>query len=328
MLRNIHYKREIGNCFNLYEKFTHVPHPGDWPNIEKLVRHVFGEQYELGLDYIQLLYQIPTQILPVLCLVAKENQSGKTTFADFMNRLFAENSVIISNESFQTEFNGSYATKLVVSIDEGKIHNDKYVDKIKKLATDDTILLRKMRTDHKKIDFFAKFIILSNRERDFINITDEDVRFWVRKLKKITDFDPNFLDHLTAEIPAFLDFLCHRELSTKKQHRAWFPPEILNTAALDTLKKETRSAVCNELILGILEHMQKYELDKFYATASDLKELLFSGNSRVERTSIMRSLRDELKISALINKRFTNWRGVNAPGNPYLFEYDQLMNIS
>ena len=36
---------------------------GDFPNIKKLLFHIFGEQYELGMDYLQLLYLRPVQKL-------------------------------------------------------------------------------------------------------------------------------------------------------------------------------------------------------------------------------------------------------------------------
>ncbi len=61
---------------------------GDFPNIKKLVSHIFGEQYELGMDYLQLLYLRPVQKLPILLLVSEERNTGKTTFLNFLKALF------------------------------------------------------------------------------------------------------------------------------------------------------------------------------------------------------------------------------------------------
>ena len=45
------YNREIGNFYNLYEKLTHKIEAGQFPHIKSLMEHIFGEQYDLGMDY-------------------------------------------------------------------------------------------------------------------------------------------------------------------------------------------------------------------------------------------------------------------------------------
>ena len=50
------YHKEIGGFYNLYEPIDHIPSEGEFPDIMKLIHHIFGEQYELGMDYMQLLY--------------------------------------------------------------------------------------------------------------------------------------------------------------------------------------------------------------------------------------------------------------------------------
>ena len=69
---NTNYQRIISNCYNIYNPFAYEPEEGDWATIEAFIRHIFKEQFELGLDYIQIIYQHPTQALPILCLVSKE----------------------------------------------------------------------------------------------------------------------------------------------------------------------------------------------------------------------------------------------------------------
>ena len=77
---NIDYKRVINNCYNLYYPISHEPQEGQWENIKTLFKHIWQEQYEYGLDYVQIMYQYPLQILPILCVVSKENATGKSTF--------------------------------------------------------------------------------------------------------------------------------------------------------------------------------------------------------------------------------------------------------
>ena len=77
------YQPTIGCFLNLYQPIGHVPTEGEFPHIKSLVRHIFGEQYDLGVDYLQLLYLNPVQKLPILLLVSEERNTGKTTFSTF-----------------------------------------------------------------------------------------------------------------------------------------------------------------------------------------------------------------------------------------------------
>ena len=36
--------------YNKYMPLKYKPKEGEWPHIEQLLRHIFGEQYDLGLD--------------------------------------------------------------------------------------------------------------------------------------------------------------------------------------------------------------------------------------------------------------------------------------
>ena len=40
-----------GKFWNLYHPMKFKPEPGEFPNIDKLMEHIFGEQKELGYDY-------------------------------------------------------------------------------------------------------------------------------------------------------------------------------------------------------------------------------------------------------------------------------------
>lgn len=46
---HVDYKRNIGSFLNLYEPITHTPQKGKFPHIQKLILHIFGEHYELGI---------------------------------------------------------------------------------------------------------------------------------------------------------------------------------------------------------------------------------------------------------------------------------------
>src|SRR5687768_9269143 len=81
---HLNYQRVIDNFYNRYNPFVHEPAPGYPKQTLVFLNHVFGEQLELGLDYLKVLLMYPTQMLPVLCLVSKERNTGKTTFLNFL----------------------------------------------------------------------------------------------------------------------------------------------------------------------------------------------------------------------------------------------------
>ena len=73
---HVNHRTVIDGFLNLYEPIGHKPMQGGFPNIKKLVSHIFGEQYELGMDYLQLLYLRPVQKLPILfaCIRGKKHR--------------------------------------------------------------------------------------------------------------------------------------------------------------------------------------------------------------------------------------------------------------
>ena len=81
---HVGYQPVVGTFLNKYAAISHAPVEGDFPTIRALVAHIFGEQYELGMDYLQLLYLRRTQKLAVLLLVCAERSTGQSTFLHFL----------------------------------------------------------------------------------------------------------------------------------------------------------------------------------------------------------------------------------------------------
>lgn len=114
VLDHLNYRKEIDGFLNLYEPIEHIPQIGDFPNIRSLVLHIFGKQYNLGLDYLQPLFLQPLQKLPILLLVSEERNTGKSTFLNFLKAVFGDN-VTFTNEDFRSQFNSDWTGKLLVS---------------------------------------------------------------------------------------------------------------------------------------------------------------------------------------------------------------------
>ncbi len=233
---HIDYQREYQNYYNTYHPLYCCPVKGHFNKTLAFLKHLFGEQLEYGLDYLQLLYVRPAQVLPILCLVSKERATGKSTFLKWLNLVFEKNLTYITNQNFSSQFNSDWANKLLICVDEVLFQKDELTERIKYLSTTNINKLEAKGRDRIEVEFFGKFILCSNNETNFIKIDADEIRFWVRKIPKIKQEDTNLLFKMKNEIPAFLFFLQHREMKVKKAlTRMWFSASQIRTKALERL---------------------------------------------------------------------------------------------
>lgn len=141
------YKQEINSFYNEYEKIDHKLTKGNYEVTEEFLKHIFGDQYELALDYLTILWLKPTQILPILCLVSDARNTGKTSFLNWLKLLFQGNMTINKNEDFRSRFNSDWASKLIISVDEVLLDKREDSERIKNLSTANTF-----KTESKGID--------------------------------------------------------------------------------------------------------------------------------------------------------------------------------
>ena len=230
---HINYKREYKNHYNIYSPLSHNLTEGSIDYTLMFLKHIFGEQIELGLDYLQLLYMKPTQILPVLCLVSRERVTGKTTFLKWLKYVFESNLTYVTNHDFSSQFNSDWANKLLICADEVLLKTKEITERIKFLSTTDTIKIEPKGRDKIEGEHFGKFIMCSNNETTFLKVDKEETRFWIVKVPENENEDSLLLEKLRQEIPSFLYFLLNRKLSVPKSlTRMWFSPEQIRTTAL------------------------------------------------------------------------------------------------
>jgi len=284
------YQRVIHNCYNSYAPFSHNPEEGKTKNTMSFLNHIFQEQIELGLDYLQLLYQQPTQKLPILCLVSKENATGKSTFAKWLQRLFSQNVTIIGNAEISNDFNAHLSSKLVIAIDESFIEKKTIIEKIKNLATADSMPMNRKGKDIVEIDFFGKIILLSNNVDNFISATDEDIRYWVREIDKPKQESTNLLEEMHDEIPAFLDFLDKRKMHTENKSRAWFLPKLIRTEALKKVIEASKPSVIRQFEYHLKSMFFDFGEEEIMLAPVDIKSLFFNKSHRIDTDYIKRSI--------------------------------------
>ena len=269
------FQENVCGMYNTYCRLNYQPEAGEWPTIKKMLRHIFGGQYEFGLDYVEMLYLYPTQMLPILLLVSKERQTGKTTFLNFLREVFGENATLVNNEALRSNFNAERAGKLLVMCDEAVQNKKEDSERLKALSTARKTYLEFKGKDRIEIDNYVKIVMCSNNVIDPVYIDPEEVRYWVREVPHIAEDDPGILEAMKREIPAFLFYLLHRPLSVPTaQSRMWFRPADLATPALARIKRMCRPTVELDLAEFLLDVMDHFGIDQVQYTNSDLQALL------------------------------------------------------
>ncbi|MCF6140968.1 DUF5906 domain-containing protein [Flavobacterium sp. K77] len=290
------FKKRVQDYYNTYHQISKSPLEGEIINTLEFLSHIFGEQLELGLDYLQLIYLKPTQILPILCLVSKERSTGKSTFLKWLKEIFEYNLTFLTNSDFTSNFNSDWSSKLLICIDEVLFKTDELTERIKYLSTTNTHKTEAKGKDKKEASFFGKFILCSNNETSFIKIDADEIRFWIIKVNRYKKEDVNFLKKLTDEIPAFLHFLTTRKLSTENQSRMWFTPEQIKTKALQKLVRYHSSKIENELANVLLNTMESLDTELLEFCFSDLLNILNKFRIKYDAAEIKKIIRDNWQL--------------------------------
>ena len=298
---HVNYHPIVDKFLNLYEPIDHKPMEGDFPSIRSLVEHIFGEQYELGMDYLQLLYLQPIQKLPILLLVSEERNTGKSTFLNFLKALFQNNVTFNTNEDFRSQFNSDWAGKLLIVVDEVLLSRREDSERLKNLSTTLSYKVEAKGKDRDEIAFFAKFVLCSNNEYLPVIIDAGETRYWVRKIDRLQSDDTDFLQKLKAEIPAFLYHLQHRQLSTEKESRMWFAPSLLHTEALQKIIRSNRNRLEIEMCELILDIMASTGIDTFSFCCNDILSLLANTYVKAEKYQVRKVLQECWKLTPAHN---------------------------
>ncbi|KAA6336709.1 hypothetical protein EZS27_015153 [termite gut metagenome] len=305
---HINYQKVHGTYLNQYEPICHVPCSGEFPHIRTFLEHIFGEQMELGLDYLQLLFVRSTQMLPILLLVSKERNTGKTTFLRFLKMIFGKNATFNTNEDFRSQFNADWANRLLVLVDELLLNKMEDTEKIKNLSTAGDYKIEAKGKDRREIEFFAKFVLCSNNEKNPIIIPREEVRFWVRRVNPVEKDNIYLREQMAKEIPYFLYFLISRKLSTRNESRMWFTPLQLETPALQKIKKYNTNKIEIEIASYCRDVMERLGQDKMVGCPADFFGVIRDAGLRADISQIRNILKDNWSLHSDKNSDYTFYR--------------------
>ncbi|REC51999.1 hypothetical protein DRF62_16355 [Chryseobacterium piscium] len=277
---HLNYQQIVQGFYNIYNEIPFAPSSekenlkNNIPFSLNFVAHIFGEQLEMGLDYLKILLQFPTQILPILCLVSKERATGKSTFIKWLREIFGLNMTYIKGDSFGSQFNSDWAAMLLVAIDEVFFDKKEITERLKYLSTTNKDKLEAKGKDREEVDFFAKFILCSNNEENFIQIDENEIRFWILKINPIKTENTEFLNNLISEIPYFLRFLIERPFSTEKKTRMWFSADEIRTKALQKLVFKNNNKLESKIIELLYEFFESNNDEEINVVPQDLLNMM------------------------------------------------------
>ena len=238
--QHLEYSQSVGGKWNLYNRVDFKSCEGEWPHIEKLLRHLYGEnavetdQLEEIYDYHTVLLKNPKQLQQARVLYSHQQGTSKSALAVLENAMFGSNYSKIRENELTGEFNAIWVRSLLVHMDEPFFSQPKSMSrKIRDMITTDKMNLRKMKTDHQEIPFYGKLLFTTN-DSNFMPIEPGDRRYWIREVPmyKKENEDPHFNDKMIKEIPHYLHFLLNREMKYKEKSDKtfWLPYEAISTS--------------------------------------------------------------------------------------------------
>ena len=276
--QNINYQRNIDGFFNDYAPPAVTPEQGSWATIDRFLSHLFAAQKPLILDYLALTYLHPAQRLPVLLLVSRERGTGKTTFLNLLAAWYGDNMAFVDFHALRSRFNADWSGKLIVAVDEALLQRRQDSEMIKALATSRTMPREAKGRDRIVVPNFSRIILCSNDLNAPILIENEETRYWVVEVPPMLHGmeDPDILDKLVAELPAFAWYLIHEHQMTfpTAQSRLWFPPEAYETAALRRIKGASTPPDQQVVAEVVLDTMNELGIDTICLTLTDLQQLV------------------------------------------------------
>jgi hypothetical protein len=260
------YRRTIHGCYNLMEPLIWDMKPGRIDNTLAFIKHLFqgegtitwdeaeqtykeegaiGDQFTLAMDYLTILHQYPTQKTFVPVLVSRDQGTGKSTFLEWLCMVYNGNGTILNNQRFQMNFNGHWASKFIIGLDEGFLDVDKKAEreKLKQMVTANEMFLELKGVDVKTIPYYGHLIICSNDADNVMKMDEEDTRWFVVKVKASEKKDPDLMLKLKAELEHWVYFLRNRKIIHPKVDRLWFDPKDFETEQMRKIIEVTKSRI-------------------------------------------------------------------------------------
>jgi hypothetical protein len=160
-----------------------------------------------------------------------------------------------------------------------------------------------------------------------MQIDDGENRFAVLKIPVLQKDIPDIIAKCEVEVPAFIDYLLHRELHYQTgQSRFSFDTKIYETEFLKTVQSRTTRRLVREIDDFIKNYFIQHNLKIVYLTPTDIAEYYNaqSGKFKIEKSEISDYLKYDLKRYPEPKQRYNLYHTVTEMP----FGSDELREVS
>jgi len=257
---------------------------GDWSTIREGLKHGFGDQYKLALQYCAILIAYPEAKLPLIWFLGTEDKGKSAVVAIFKYLVGTHTTKKVNNAQLESDFDSFLGESQLVVVEEaGSWKEPKAVtDKIKDWVTE-TMNVTVNPKYGKQYDtpIHAKFMFTSNNW-DSVPATGQATRFWVIEIKnRPTNQVANYYGRIESEMGAFVKYLVdtvvptiktnrHGELDTS--NRLYFAPEEYQTDAKKFVKSINKGNIHEAIMERASDFFDKFPKEnEFYFDMSAMK---------------------------------------------------------
>ncbi len=184
----------------------------------------------------------------------------------------------------------------MICVDEELLNRREDSERIKNLSTARSYKAEAKGRDRREVEFFGKFVLCSNNERNPVLIEAAETRYWVRRVPPLPYDDQHLLAKMRAEIPGLLFYLQQRTLSSYEESRMWFAPRLLVTDALRRIVHYNRSKTEIEMLSIIRDIMEAENFADYRFDVSDMVNMLEIRGIRVDHPTVRRILAETWQL--------------------------------
>jgi len=259
--------------WNVAEPISIKPKAGDFPTIKNYLHHVFrgdadfenhiiGDRLTFFLDWLKVAVNHPTQKLPMILLVSKEQRTGKSTLMDLLQVLFGANAIKTNMEDLLGKFNSHNAYKKFVFLEEVKMEGEKAApkDTLKEMITGPTTFVEGKGLQKEQIENHKVLIAASNHETNIMKLEKEDSRWFVNKVHSVKKVDFDLMPKMVKELPQFLHYLLTDPIHHEAESRLWFKEELIRTEEFWKIVEDTKSLLDKSIEELVRDTMLTYKL--------------------------------------------------------------------
>jgi hypothetical protein len=202
-------------------------------------KQIFGNQYELGLDYLTLLCFYPEQQLPALVIV-EDKGSHCSNFFRWLESLtnFKFKEVRVQDLANQVTYE-SHNMFYFINLNFCDIAD---IKKIELMIEDQRPLIDPVSRNR---IYFQLGLIAGNNIDVFKYL---NTFFWIRKIDDRMINSIVVSECLHSEIHDFRRFLQNRTLVSKKENRLWFADELIQSKKMPNIHTEDLVSICTEML--------------------------------------------------------------------------------